>query len=75
MIQEAYFEDGHFHYEHIYGREHHCHLRCINCGKIIEFTEESVDELDSKLCKKYDFAIKGYKLEVFGYCPECKAHT
>ena len=41
LIQEAYFEEGHWHYEHIYGHEHHCHLRCLGCGKTIEFQEKS----------------------------------
>jgi Fur family ferric uptake transcriptional regulator len=72
LIQEAYFEDGHLHYEHIHGRQHHCHLRCMNCGNTIEFTEPSVDKLEGKLAKKYGFAIEGHKLEVFGYCPRCK---
>lgn len=73
LIQEAYFEDGHLHYEHIYGRQHHCHLRCLDCGQTIEFTELSVTKLEGKLADKYDFTIEGHKLEVFGYCPNCKA--
>ncbi|MCD4754632.1 MAG: transcriptional repressor, partial [Deltaproteobacteria bacterium] len=32
LVQDVFFEDGHMHYEHIYGHEHHCHLRCIECG-------------------------------------------
>jgi len=74
LIQEAYFEDGHLHYEHIYGHEHHCHLRCLNCGKTIEFREKSLKKLESRLAEKYDFLVKGHKLEVFGYCPKCKVH-
>jgi len=72
LIQEAYFEDGHLHYEHIYGHEHHCHLRCLKCGKTIEFQEKSLERLEKKMGEKYDFAVKGHKMEVFGYCPACK---
>lgn len=72
LIQEAYFEDGHFHYEHMLGREHHCHLRCLKCGKTIEFTGYPLSKLKTKLAKEYDFLIKGHKLEVFGFCPKCK---
>jgi Fur family ferric uptake transcriptional regulator len=72
LIQEAYFEDGHLHYEHIYGHGQHCHLRCLKCGKIIEFQEKALQELEADLVEKYDFSIKGHKLEVFGYCPKCK---
>ncbi len=72
LIQEAYFEDGHLHYEHIYGHKHHCHLRCVNCGKTVEFQEKSLQRLEKKLADKYKFFIKGHKLEVLGYCPKCK---
>jgi Fur family ferric uptake transcriptional regulator len=75
LIQEAYFEDGHLHYEHIYGHEHHCHLRCITCGKTMEFSEKSMERLEMELAEKYDFQVEGHKLEVFGYCQKCKAHV
>ncbi|MDY6836540.1 MAG: transcriptional repressor [Thermodesulfobacteriota bacterium] len=74
LIQEAYFEDGHLHYEHIYGHEHHCHLRCVGCGKTFEFSEKSLKRIEKKLGEKYGFAVQGHKFEVFGYCPKCKAH-
>ena len=75
LIQEAYFEDGHLHYEHIYGHEHHCHLRCLTCGRTVEFRERSLEDLESRLAEKYDFLVKGHKLEVLGYCPKCKTDT
>ncbi len=73
LIQEAYFEEGHLHYEHIYGHEHHCHLRCMKCGKTIEFQEKSLKRLERKLGEKYDFTVQGHKVEVLGYCQKCKA--
>jgi Fur family ferric uptake transcriptional regulator len=74
LIQEAYFENGHLHYEHIYGHDHHCHLRCMNCGKTIEFNEKSIIAIEKRLADQYDFQVEGHKFEVFGYCQKCKAH-
>ena len=74
LIQEAYFEDGHLHYEHIYGHEHHCHLRCLDCGKVVEFTEEIVKDVEEKVGEIYDFLVTGHKLEVYGHCGKCKVH-
>ena len=74
LIQEAYFEDGHLHYEHIYGHDHHCHLRCVDCGKVLEFTEESVRGVEQKIGEHYDFIVTGHKLEVYGYCGKCRVH-
>ena len=74
LIQEAYFEDGHVHYEHIYGHEHHCHLRCLDCGKVVEFTEKAVTGVEEKVGNRFDFLVTGHRLEVQGYCVKCKDH-
>jgi Fur family ferric uptake transcriptional regulator len=74
LIQEAYFEDGHLHYEHIYGHAHHCHLRCLDCGKVVEFTDEAVQGVEDKVGDLYDFLVTGHKLDVYGYCVKCKDH-
>jgi Fur family ferric uptake transcriptional regulator len=74
LIQEAYFEDGHVHYEHIYGHEHHCHLRCLDCGKVVEFTEKAVTGVEEKVGDRFDFLVTGHRLEVQGYCVKCKDH-
>ena len=47
-LKEVIFGEKHAHYEHIYGHEHHEHLVCIGCGKIIEFTDERIDEFQGK---------------------------
>ena len=45
LIREVDFRDGHWHYEHIYGHDHHNHLRCLGCGEIQEFEEPSLKAL------------------------------
>ena len=72
LIQEVFYEEGHMHYEHIYGHQHHCHLRCIECGRIVEFVDKGLTELEKKLARTHDFDITGHKLEVFGRCPRCR---
>ena len=72
LIQDAFFKNGHLHYEHIYGHAHHCHLRCLKCGKVIEFEEKSLKKIEKKLAEKHDFFIKAHKFEALGYCSNCK---
>ncbi|MDU2202148.1 MAG: Fur family transcriptional regulator [Anaerococcus hydrogenalis] len=52
--------------------EHHDHLICKNCGKIVE--EKILDNNDlSKLLKdKYNFQLDYYSLRIYGFCSECK---
>jgi Fur family transcriptional regulator, ferric uptake regulator len=72
LIQDVFFEDGHMHYEHIYGHEHHCHLRCIECRKIEEFTDPRLNDIEGDLGERFGFKILDYKLDVKGLCPECR---
>ena len=71
LIREVWHEDGHMHYEPVYGHEHHCHLRCLKCGKVIEFIEEGLGEIEKRLGEKFRFQIVDHRLEVRGYCTEC----
>jgi Fur family transcriptional regulator, ferric uptake regulator len=72
LIQEVFHEDGHMHYEHIYGHQQHCHLRCLQCGNIIEFKDDNLDQLTEKLAQQFEFDIKGLKLDIVGICPKCR---
>src|SRR3989339_1032456 len=44
LLREVIFGEKHAHYEHVYGHEHHEHLVCIKCGKIIEFSDERIEK-------------------------------
>ena len=71
LIKDVFFEDGHLHYEPIYGYGHHCHLRCIHCGKVIEFVEEKMNTIIDRLSQKHNFNILHHRLDFTGYCSEC----
>lgn len=72
LIKEVWHENGHMHYEYIYGHGHHCHIRCIRCGKVIEFVEKELKAIEKRLEKKYDFEIIDHNLDITGYCSKCK---
>ena len=72
LIRAVWHEDGHMHYEHIYGHGHHCHLRCIQCGKVIEFVEKRMIDVEKNLSAQYDFEILDHRLDVTGYCSTCR---
>lgn len=72
LIREVDFNDGHWHYEHIYGHSHHCHLRCLGCGQILEFEEPALKLLEEQLARAYGYVIKGHQLEVHGLCTTCR---
>jgi len=71
LITEVYLENGHMHYEYVYGREHHCHLRCTNCKKTIEFSDDRLTAIEHELGAKHGFVTNGLKVEILGLCPKC----
>lgn len=73
LVNEVFFEDGHLHYEHIYGHDHHCHLRCLNCRKIVEFKDKEVVKAEKRIAKANGFEATGHKMEIFGYCSQCRS--
>lgn len=58
--------------------EHHHHLVCTDCGKIIDYSEFLDEELrlvkktEERLEKKYDFRIDDHNIEFLGLCGKCK---
>ncbi|WP_456463823.1 Fur family transcriptional regulator [Persephonella sp.] len=53
-------------------KEHHDHLICRKCGKIIEFHSEEIEKLQNKICKTYQFKPEFHRLEIFGLCKSCQ---
>ena len=59
-------------YECTYGHEHHDHMLCARCGKVIEFYSEDLERLQDELCKKQEFEGTNHTLEIRGYCKQCQ---
>jgi len=51
--------------------EHHYHLRCIRCDRMIDAPVDFDVMIKHDLKSATDFKIIGHKLEVIGICPEC----
>lgn len=71
IIEEVERIDKHAHYELTYGREHHDHMLCLGCGKVIEFLSQEMEELQERICKEHGFTGETHTLEIKGYCRKC----
>ena len=70
---ERKFGDGLTRYELADETHHHDHLICVDCGKIIEFEEPKIEELQEKIAARYGFVLKTHKHEMYGSCADCQA--
>jgi len=66
------FDDGQTRYEPATGRSHHDHLICTGCGRIVEFENEKIEELQIRVARSHGFEVDSHKLELYGRCDRCR---
>lgn len=71
-LRKVIFNERHMHYERDSGVRQHEHLVCVNCGEIIEFSDEKIQGQLDAICRKYGFESHDHKLEVTGFCKKCQ---
>ena len=71
IAHERRFEDSLTCYERA-DAEHHDHLICTACNKIIEFEDPEIEERQEAVAAKYGFRISNHRLELYGLCAECQ---
>jgi Fur family ferric uptake transcriptional regulator len=72
LAREVRFGDGRTHYEHNYKHQHHDHMICSECGKIIEFFSAELEALQDSMAAKHRFHITQHLLRIIGICAECR---
>ncbi len=58
-------------YEHVLGHAHHDHLLCVDCGRIVEFHDERIEELQLEAARRKGFVLVSHDLVLRGYCRSC----
>jgi Fur family ferric uptake transcriptional regulator len=51
--------------------EHHGHLICSGCGKVVNFTNCNTTDLEKCLASETGFTIQDHRLDFFGQCRDC----
>lgn len=71
LARETRFGDGKTYYEHHYNHEHHDHLICTECGRVIEFFSAEIEELQDRIAADFGFRLTNHSLRMWGVCAEC----
>ncbi|SEK82103.1 MULTISPECIES: Fur family transcriptional regulator [Stigmatella] len=66
------FGDGQTRYEAAAGREHHDHLICTRCGRIVEFENDRIEAMQEAVARKHGFTVTSHKMELYGLCKDCQ---
>lgn len=55
--------------------EHHDHLVCIECRKIIEFQDDFIESRQKQLAETFNFTMTAHSLTLYGLCSDCSKHS
>ena len=55
--------------------EHHDHMICLECGKIMEFFDERIEKLQEEIAQKSGFKLLAHEMNLYGLCSECQQKT
>lgn len=70
LIQEINVGEGNFRYD---GNSlAHPHLQCLGCGKVDDFKDLSLDNLNSLAEEHTDYKVISNKVYFYGYCSDCQ---
>jgi Fur family ferric uptake transcriptional regulator len=71
LVQKQQFGNNQSFYERAYSYQQHDHLVCTECGKVLEFCDPRVLEIQKMVEKYFDFRIKSHSLHFQGICNGC----
>lgn len=72
IANELHFGDGFARFELREALSHHDHLICTNCGLIVEFEEQGIEQLQEQVAARYSFVVTSHRHELYGLCPDCR---
>lgn len=71
LATEHNFDDGITRYE--IEQEHHDHLVCLKCGKIVEFESPLIEETQHEIAERHQFKVMRHRHELYGHCADCQS--
>ncbi|MBK8977509.1 MAG: transcriptional repressor [Planctomycetes bacterium] len=80
MLEEAGFVEGldtgenGRRFEHVLGHEHHDHMLCQDCGRIVEFADPELERLKEAVAAQHGFRLVSHTLKLVVACqnPDCE---
>lgn len=72
LVTPVGLHEGQMRYEVRHGREHHHHIQCRGCGKIVDLMLCPLKKLTQMVEERTRFSVESHALEFFGWCPQCR---
>jgi len=71
LVSRHHFDSGHSVFELNQG-EHHDHILCVRCGKVDEFVDETIEQLQHTIAERAGYKMTDHVLYIYGICEQCQ---
>lgn len=51
---------------------HHDHIVCVQCGRVEEFQDETIERLQNEIAQRKNFVLTDHSLCLYGICSDCQ---
>ncbi len=72
FASENRFKDANTRYEHRHLGQHHDHMICTKCGRILEFRNDDLEALQLQIAAANGFHLLQHRMELYGICDRCR---
>jgi Fur family ferric uptake transcriptional regulator len=67
IVARHHFEGGKSVFE-LATLQHHDHLVCLDCGKVIEFRDDFIEQRQKEIANKHNIRLTNHSLYLYGHC-------
>lgn len=71
FVRKLHLEGEPLRFEHHHIGQHHDHLICNRCGKILEFEDADLEALQERIATRHGFILLQHRMELYGLCESC----
>jgi Fur family ferric uptake transcriptional regulator len=72
LVTRHHFENGMAVFELNRG-DHHDHIVCVECGKVEEFVDTSIEDRQKSIARERGFELHDHSMILYGRCSNCRA--
>ncbi len=72
LVSRHHFDSGHSVFELNQGA-HHDHILCVRCGKVDEFVDETIEQIQHTIAERAGYEMTDHVLYIYGICEQCQA--
>src|SRR5262249_28097712 len=72
LVGRVRLNEEKYRYERLQHGEHHDHLVCTLCGRIIEFVDPKIERLQETICAEHGFEPTSHSHQIWGFCASCR---